>query len=411
MVSRVVYIVCGNLVVSVSFVGLLAQKWALLVNERAAELAEEIAAARESGSSSLQDLLDRERSEKAKLQSELNGVRRNFSKEIIVWAEVRRLLETERQEKATFVLQYEKLRTEWLEYTRQVQQPGPNADSRLKNWEQIAVEQDCKKHCAIADFSFAFDARFDERSAVLRAHLGGRKSLSFEQLYKLVVNKPWYAEDNVWRRFPNPYNMSPSFAFPYSNLRAEDLEHVFRLLSRPPSLVVEVGSFHGHSAIVTSQALDRHGFHETPLLCVDPWVGDLGELLFKEDWDKALTQEIADGRSTSYFQFMINIKSKIDAGEIGARHIIPLAVTSLVGARYLTALGLEPDIIYLDSAHEKDETFIEISFFYNLLADGGILFGDDFLWYSVSADVKRFAEKAALEVMLLGNCWLLQKRR
>ena len=116
-----------------------------------------------------------------------------------------------------------------------------------------------------------------------------------------------------------------------------------------------------------------------------------------------------DGRSTSYFQFMLNVQSQIEAKQMGPRHIVPLAVTSVVGARYLKALGATPDIIYLDSAHESDETFIELALYYHTLAPGGVVFGDDFSWESVQGDVKRFAAMHNLQVQSDGVTWTLQK--
>lgn len=48
-------------------------------------------------------------------------------------------------------------------------------------------------------------------------------------------------------------------------------------------------------------------------------------------------------------------------------------------------------IIYLDSAHEKDETFIELSLCWNCLVNNSILFGDDWGWDAVREDVIKFS--------------------
>lgn len=264
--------------------------------------------------------------------------------------------------------------------------------------------------CDVPKLHFDFDKRFVPKAQELQAMIGNQPYPSFEQLYELIVNKPYDPMDNIWSTFPNPYHMKPSFAFPFSNLRDTHVEGAIQLLGRRPALMVEVGSFHGHSAILQAKVLDRHGLTETPLLCIDPWSGDLGMLLFRDDWDKKLTPgELADGRSTSYFQFMLNVQSQIEAKQMGPRHIVPLAVTSVVGARYLKALGATPDIIYLDSAHESDETFIELALYYHTLAPGGVVFGDDFSWESVQGDVKRFAAMHNLQVQSDGVTWTLQK--
>eukprot|EP00122_Pirum_gemmata_P004471 Pgem_evm1s4062 len=47
-------------------------------------------------------------------------------------------------------------------------------------------------------------------------------------------------------------------------------------------------------------------------------------------------------------------------------------------------------MIYLDSAHEKDETLIELQIAWSLLPDYGILWGDDWGWEAVRNDLIRF---------------------
>lgn len=360
------------------------------------------------------ELLEVERIDKAQVLQGFEALQRNFtfqlqdcssarelleytlSRERVAWSRSKDISDAENQKKADDALS-ECVRLE------------AELHNLSQGWTKTEAADKCRQHCAIIDFSIGFDMRFAQKADELQQKIAGIYP-TFEELYGLVLNRPYNAEDNVWHHFPNPYNMTTSFAFPFSNLLENDLLRVFEKLGRPPLFMVEVGSFHGHSAVKTAKLLDKLGLDHTPLLCVDPWAGDLGELLYRDDWEsKIVPGEITDGRSTSYFQFMLNIKSQIELGEIGHRHVIPLAVTSLVGARYLTALKLRPDIVYLDSAHEMDETFTEVSLYYNLLADGGILFGDDFLWYSVSTDVKRFAERYGLELTLFGNCWMLEK--
>lgn len=47
-------------------------------------------------------------------------------------------------------------------------------------------------------------------------------------------------------------------------------------------------------------------------------------------------------------------------------------------------------MIYLDSAHEIDETYIELCLYWRQLRPGGILMGDDYGWPAVRTDVDRF---------------------
>ena len=77
--------------------------------------------------------------------------------------------------------------------------------------------------------------------------------------------------------------------------------------------------------------------------------------------------------------------------------ILPINATTSVGIKLLQRLFSQnrisklPNYIYLDSAHEKDETFIELSLCWNCLTDNGILFGDDWNWVPVREDVIKFS--------------------
>merc|ERR1712048_856774 len=92
-------------------------------------------------------------------------------------------------------------------------------------------------------------------------------------------------------------------------------------------------------------------------------------------------------------------------GVRGAGHqdiVLPLRVTSVIGMRLLRRLEREgrvnalPQVIYLDSAHEQGETLLEVQEAWQLLAAPGILFGDDWSWPGVRADVTAFAHELRL---------------
>jgi len=265
-------------------------------------------------------------------------------------------------------------------------------------------------NCDIEKIRLGFDSRFGPMSQQIQQRIGGTHFPTYDQLYKLIVNKEYNPEVNIWTTFPNAYNLKPNFHFPFSNLNAPVVQEVFKMLGRKPRLSVEVGSFHGHSAIVQAGVLDAMNSTDTPLICIDPWIGDLGMLLYRDDWDHKLTPgEIADGRSTSYWQFMLNVRSQMQSGTITKKHILPIVTTSIVGARFLLAIGTTPDTIFLDSAHEVDETFTELTLYYATLAPGGIIFGDDFSWDGVNHDVTRFAKKMNIELTNHGVIWVLRK--
>jgi hypothetical protein len=51
----------------------------------------------------------------------------------------------------------------------------------------------------------------------------------------------------------------------------------------------------------------------------------------------------------------------------------------------------------LDSAHEPDETLLELRLCWGLLEDGGILLGDDWGWDAVRNDVLRFSREIEID--------------
>ena len=111
------------------------------------------------------------------------------------------------------------------------------------------------------------------------------------------------------------------------------------------------------------------------------------------------------GRGRIYDRFMANVKA---AGHEDA--VVPLCASAIVGLRVVGVLAAEkrvrmlPQVIYLDSAHEAEETLLELMTAWNVLDHGGVLFGDDWSWTSVKEDVQKFAilKRHALDDVKLG---------
>merc|ERR1712139_192288 len=150
-----------------------------------------------------------------------------------------------------------------------------------------------------------------------------------------------------------------------------------------PHFIVEVGSLHGHSAVQMSTVLGELGLVDVPVLCIDPFTGDANMWAkWQEDLSVRGWVNIKDGRMTVFDQFMANVQFAVSRS-VGRHHILPFHATSTVGARWLWEVGYTPDLIFLDSAHEEHETFMEIAFYYSILVPGGIIFGDDYGWEAV----------------------------
>jgi cephalosporin hydroxylase len=239
-----------------------------------------------------------------------------------------------------------------------------------------------------------------------------KRAPSHQELYQQLYGKEWSETDNVVTTFPNPYQKKPHMDYPHSSIWLEGDKIMGRIFQElgPERLkfIVEAGSMHGGSAIRMAMELDKRGLRDVPILCIDPWTGDLNMWLNRIVWEHL---DVRDGRATTYDQFMINVKQAITDGKISNHHISPFPVSSIVGARWLQATGFQPQLVYLDSAHEIDETYYELCLYWNILEPGGILMGDDYGWMAVRVDVDRFVKDKGLTLNMFGVYynWFLRK--
>jgi len=117
-------------------------------------------------------------------------------------------------------------------------------------------------------------------------------------------------------------------------------------------------------------------------------------------WEKEMTMK-KQWRFVRYEKGLPTIYERFRANIMQAKHqdrIVPIVATSTVGLKLIQRLkdsnriSRLPEVIFLDSAHEEGETLFELNVAWQLLSDGGILFGDDLNWPAVSSDVRKFAK-------------------
>lgn len=182
--------------------------------------------------------------------------------------------------------------------------------------------------------------------------------------------------------------------YPHTNISVDLLSILFTNIE--PNYIVECGSMLGGSAIKMAKTLQQHNkSHE--IVCIDPFTGDVNMW----DWEKKGGSghggwrflRLENGIPTIYKRFLANCKY-----EGFEDKILPINCTTTVGIKLLDRLYQQnrisslPNYIYVDSAHEKDETFIELSICWSLLTNNSILFGDDWTWDAVRNDVIKFAK-------------------
>lgn len=207
-------------------------------------------------------------------------------------------------------------------------------------------------------------------------------------IYRTLLEQLWSGD--------NPFNyidpVEADTGYPHTNIQDFVIDYVATMVK--PQFWLELGSMTGGSLIRTAQRFDALNL-TTSLVCVDPFCGDVNMWA----WEKGLRERnewqflrLQRGQPTIYDRFRANVRR---AGF--ADRILPIVCTSLVGMKLIRRLFDEkrlaalPDVIYLDSAHEPDETLLELKMAWSLLNPGGILFGDDWAWDAVRNDVERFS--------------------
>ena len=172
-------------------------------------------------------------------------------------------------------------------------------------------------------------------------------------------------------------------------------EHFKNLLAeKKPKIAIEVGSWLGCSARSIASKLPSDGI----LIAVDHWKGSIEH----QDGQWAYYEKLP----VLYEQFLSNvIEAKL------TDKIIPFRSDSLSAALHLKNLGIKADFIYLDGAHDYYSVLNDLVAYYPLLADDGILVGDDFAWQSVEKAVRDFASYANLEVESYSTSMYQLKKR
>mmetsp|Transcript_145170 Transcript_145170/g.251340 ORF Transcript_145170/g.251340 Transcript_145170/m.251340 type:complete len:312 (-) Transcript_145170:10-945(-) len=202
------------------------------------------------------------------------------------------------------------------------------------------------------------------------------------------------------------WRYAPDNRYPHSKLNGAVVRNVLNLTRA--SLWLEVGSFIGNSAITTAAEIKTMGM-ETGVVCVDPFTGDV------DMWLKTHPMHRHGGPGSWDFLFMddngmVNIYETFLANVHHAGHhdiVLPIRATSIVGMRLFEQLKRNgrfsqyPEVIYLDSAHEKNETLLELHTAWRILQPGGVLLGDDWRWKAVREDVLKFARSMQLRKLPL----------
>jgi len=168
-----------------------------------------------------------------------------------------------------------------------------------------------------------------------------------------------------------------------------------------PSLIIEVGSWMGLSAVNMATSCKMFGLNDTSIICIDTWLGS------KEHWrDPNLIShlELQNGFPSFHKRFLTNVHQ----ASVSDR-VVPLPMPSQIGASFLKDFNLKAELIYIDGSHDQKDVYDDLMAYWDLLAPDGVIFGDDWPWDSVANAVKAFcAEKGCVYTVHDIN-WIIYK--
>ena len=174
-----------------------------------------------------------------------------------------------------------------------------------------------------------------------------------------------------------------------------------------PKVVVEVGSWKGRTATHMASLLKQQNL-DAVVICVDTWLGGLEHFTrFKNHLAWGLNKYKKHGYPNLYYQFLSNVmQAEMED------YIVPLPTTSNIGAKWLKLNNIKPDLVFIDASHEEDDVYQDLNNYWDLLAEGGFMFGDDWhpQWHGVISAIKRFAKERNLPARINNDIWLFEKK-
>jgi len=172
-----------------------------------------------------------------------------------------------------------------------------------------------------------------------------------------------------------------------------------------PSLIIEVGTWKGASAIHMAKIIKKMRLN-CKICCVDTWLGGAHFRENKEDSVRFLSLNLKHGYPMVYFQFLHNVIYK-QVQDI----IIPFPMDSVNASKWFELFSIKADLIYIDGNHEEDSVYADLKNYFPLLTKKGVMFGDDFrgCWKGVQAAVKRFAKEKDFELDEQNGFFILRR--
>jgi len=204
----------------------------------------------------------------------------------------------------------------------------------------------------------------------------------------------------------NPYDGFDFASLPFDAHGWGGQSPAFReLISQTkPRLIVEVGTWKGASALEMAAVARDIGL-PVKIVCIDTWLGALEFWTDQTDAKRYLSLQLKNGYPSVYYQFLANVCHQGFQDQI-----IPFPQTASNAALWFRFYGIAAELVYLDASHEEEDVYQDLCNYWEIVADKGLLFGDDYhSWDGVRLAVDRFAKEEKRKVAFVADKWILRK--
>ena len=166
--------------------------------------------------------------------------------------------------------------------------------------------------------------------------------------------------------------------------------------------IIDVGVWKGDSTITLAKAMKEKGI-DGCVIAVDTFLGS------PEHFTNPNYRALFDtnlGRPDLYETFLSNVT------HAGVRdYVVPMPQTSVTAAAVLAFYGIKAQIIHIDAAHEYAEVLRDCEIYWDLVAAGGSMIGDDYVsgWPGIIKAAGEFSARLGLPLAIEPPKWTLRK--
>jgi SAM-dependent methyltransferase len=195
----------------------------------------------------------------------------------------------------------------------------------------------------------------------------------------------------------------PMFAEDSRGWNSEHASFDQAVASIRPTVVIDVGVWKGGSTIYLAGLLRHHKLSGT-VISVDTFLGSLEHI----DRTSGASDLIGrrHGMPVLYDQFLSNI---VRRGLTGS--VVPLPQTSVTAALLLRKIGIQAGLVHIDASHEYTDVLNDARAYWDVLAPGGYLIGDDYhhYWPAVIKAADEFAREKGVPLSASDPKWIVRK--